>query len=158
MVNKAHQKAYQEFKAWVDSQVTQSEAMGLEVNQEVLPDMIEANAQAWVQIAEMLKEHTLHYQSKAKPKKRNRKGKRPNMVAVMVDLYKIESLQSTLDALQEEVSQKYQNAFCEVRVELEELVAGLLAHCFDFITDKESRKIDEIQLSEQTEEEEAEHG
>ncbi len=43
-----------------------AEAMGLDENAEVLHDMVEQNAQAWVQIQEMLEEHTLHYRAKGK--------------------------------------------------------------------------------------------
>ncbi|HFI0786309.1 TPA: hypothetical protein ACGO6R_000369 [Streptococcus suis] len=62
-------QTYKEFKKWVDDQVNMAEAMGLDENSAVLPDMVEQNAQAWVQIQEMLEEHTLHYRAKGKKKR-----------------------------------------------------------------------------------------
>ncbi|HFR3977671.1 TPA: hypothetical protein ACHVI3_001820 [Streptococcus suis] len=47
-------QTYKEFKKWVDDQVNMAEDMGLDENTEVLPDMVEQNAQAWVQLQEML--------------------------------------------------------------------------------------------------------
>ncbi|WP_044981620.1 hypothetical protein [Streptococcus suis] len=51
-----------------------AEAMGLDENAEVLHDMVEQNAQAWVQIQEMLEEHTLHYRAKGKKKRGKQHG------------------------------------------------------------------------------------
>ncbi|CYW15329.1 hypothetical protein [Streptococcus suis] len=65
---------YKEFKKWVDEQVNMAEAMGLDENAEVLPDMVEHNAQAWVQLQEMLEEHTLHYRPRGKRKRGKQHG------------------------------------------------------------------------------------
>ncbi|HFI0942080.1 TPA: hypothetical protein ACGO7A_000446 [Streptococcus suis] len=67
-------RSYKEFKKWVDDQVNMAEAMGLDENSAVLPDMVEQNAQAWVQIQEMLEEHTLHYRAKGKKKRGKQHG------------------------------------------------------------------------------------
>ncbi|CYU94458.1 hypothetical protein [Streptococcus suis] len=67
-------QTYKEFKKWVDDQVNMAEAMGVDENSAVLPDMVEQNAQAWVQIQEMLEEHTLHYRVKGKKKRGKQYG------------------------------------------------------------------------------------
>ncbi|PTB15674.1 hypothetical protein [Streptococcus suis] len=67
-------QTYKEFKKWVDDQVNMAEAMGLDENAEVLHDMVEQNAQAWVQIQEMLEEHTLYYRAKGKKKRGKQHG------------------------------------------------------------------------------------
>lgn len=67
-------QTYKEFKKWVDEQVNMAEAMGLDENAEVLPDMVEQNAQAWVQLQEMLEERTLHYRVKGKKKRGKQHG------------------------------------------------------------------------------------
>ncbi|WP_105142720.1 hypothetical protein, partial [Streptococcus suis] len=67
-------QTYKEFKKWVDEQGNMAEAMGLDENAEVLPDMMEHNAQAWVQLQEMLEERTLHYRAKGKKRKKARKN------------------------------------------------------------------------------------
>ncbi|HFU4190302.1 TPA: hypothetical protein ACGO8C_001831 [Streptococcus suis] len=67
-------QTYKEFKKWVDEQVNMAEAMGLDENSAVLPDMVEQNAQAWVQLQEMLEEHTLHYRAKGKKKRGKQHG------------------------------------------------------------------------------------
>ncbi|HFI0507659.1 TPA: hypothetical protein ACGOZ0_001410 [Streptococcus suis] len=65
---------YKEFKKWVDDHVNMAEAMWLDKNSVVLPDMVKQNAQAWVQIQEMLEEHTLHYRAKGKKKRGKQHG------------------------------------------------------------------------------------
>lgn len=81
--------SYKEFKQWVDEQVTLAECMQLEENSHLLPEMLEANAQALALIQEMLKDHTLHYQPSRKPKhQKSTAGKRPNMVEMLINLYK----------------------------------------------------------------------
>ncbi|HEL2218050.1 TPA: hypothetical protein TYI97_000576 [Streptococcus suis] len=67
-------QTYKEFKKWVDDHVNMAEAMGLDENAEVLHDMVEHNAQAWVQLQEMLEEHTLHYQPRGKRKRGKQHG------------------------------------------------------------------------------------
>lgn len=67
-------ETYKEFKKWVDDKVNMSEAMGLDENSAVLPDMVEQNIQAWVQIQEMLEEYTLHYRAKGKKKRGEQHG------------------------------------------------------------------------------------
>ncbi|MBO4112162.1 hypothetical protein [Streptococcus suis] len=67
-------QTYKEFKKWVDDQVNMAEAMGLDENIAVLPDMVEQNAQAWVQIQELLEEHILHYRAKGKKKRGKQHG------------------------------------------------------------------------------------
>lgn len=142
MTKTQSKQTYKQFKEWVDNQTNQAEAMGLAENYTTLAEMLENNAQAWVQIQEMLESHELHYQPKRKHKKR------PNMISLILDLYKLEAIGGTLEVLQEDISSKYQQVFCETRLELDELVSGLLAVCLDCITPRESALIDKIQESE----------
>lgn len=67
-------ETYKEFKKWVDDKVNMAEAMGLDENSAVLPDMVEQNIQAWVQIQEMLEEYSLHYRAKGKKKRGEQHG------------------------------------------------------------------------------------
>ncbi|MDG3166061.1 hypothetical protein MKM94_07030 [Streptococcus suis] len=55
---------------------SEGKSLGKELNEiaEVLHDMVEQNAQAWVQIQEMLEEHTLHYRAKGKKKRGKQHG------------------------------------------------------------------------------------
>lgn len=147
-----HAKDFKKFKSWLSEQVSNAEAMTLESNKDHLPELLEKNSQACVKIQAMLDDFTLHFQSNGKPrhlkKHHGKVGQRPDMVAVMVDLFNIDKLLSTFEALQDEVKPKYQQAYCETRLELEELTSRLLSHCIDYITPKESHKIDQIQEQE----------
>ncbi|HFI0131146.1 TPA: hypothetical protein ACGOSD_001364 [Streptococcus suis] len=96
-------QTYKEFKKWVDDQVNMAEAMGLDENAEVLPDMVEQNAQAWVQLQEMLEEHTLHYRVRGKKRKKARKNytiSRKKYLDLLKQLYELYDLAEKVEDFQ----------------------------------------------------------
>ena len=55
---------YKQFKDWVDNQVDFAVAMSLPANKKVLDIMMEKNAEAWAEIADMLDNRELIYKMK----------------------------------------------------------------------------------------------
>lgn len=55
---------YKQFKDWVDNQVDFAETMSLPANKKVLDVMMEKNAEAWAEIADMLENRKLIYKMK----------------------------------------------------------------------------------------------
>lgn len=55
---------YKQFKDWVDNQVDFAEAMSLPANKKVFDVMMEKNAEAWAEIADMLENRKLIYKMK----------------------------------------------------------------------------------------------
>lgn len=142
---------YQEFKKWIDEREALASVMQEVKDPDVLDDLLESNTLAWYDIKTMLEDFTLHYQPNGKPKHKKRKnkvGKRPDMVSVLVNLFKIDKLLGTFESLQEDIKPKYREVYGNAWIELEELTGSLISHCMNVITPRESRQIDKIQEKE----------
>ncbi|WP_238594784.1 hypothetical protein [Streptococcus suis] len=139
-------QTYKEFKKWVDDQVNMAEAMGLDENAEVLPDMVEQNAQAWVQIQEMLEEHTLHYRAKGKKRKKARKNytiSRKKYLDLLKQLYELYDLAEKVEDFQPLILKEAdKKEFCELWVGLQEGLGYLLSEYNSTLTEKELEYIE----------------
>lgn len=139
-------QTYKEFKKWVDDHVNMAEAMGLDENVEVLPDMVEHNAQAWAQIQEMLEEHTLHYRVKGKKRKKVRKNytiSRKKYLDLLKQLYELYDLAEKVEDFQPLIPKEAdKKEFCELWVGLQEGLGYLLSEYNSTLTEKELEYIE----------------
>ena len=120
--------------------------MELDENAEVLPDMVEHNAQAWVQLQEMLEEHTLQYRVKGKKRKKDHKNytiSRKKYLDLLKQLYELYDLAEKVEDFQPLIPKESdKKEFCELWVGLQEGLGYLLSEYNSTVTEKELEYIE----------------